>query len=218
MTEQGPRPDALDAHRRAGGLARTAVVLAVVALALSIVGVFWLRLWTLGLVLGAVSLVVGIVAARREGRRPLLAQGVVLLGAAALIVPAVIAAAAFAGWVSRSETVPQREEREIELRAYADGDFTVTHTVPPAAGETTTTIAEIDVTDEFETSLTADLDRVQFFAVISQSNAGPQTIRCEIRIDGDVVLERTGDRRFVDCSADLQDIDGERLGSASPAP
>lgn len=216
MNQQGHQPPAA-ANPRGEGLARTAGVIGVVSLALTLVGVFWLRLWALGLVLGAVSLVVAIVAARRAGRTPLLTQGSVVLGTAALAVPAVIAAATLAGWVSRIETVPREQPLEVELRAYAEGDFTVTHTVPPAEGETTTTLTEVDVTNEFETSFTSGLDRVQFFAVVSQRNAGTQTIRCEIVIDGDVVVERIGDRRFVDCSAELQDLIRDHPGSASPS-
>lgn len=191
---------------RARGLWSLAWTLAVVSLGLTIVGAFWLRLWILGLVIGAVALVVGLVAARREGDRSLFTAPAVAAGALAVLVAVAVAGVSIFGAIVRGDAGPPHEELHVELMVRADGDFTVTHTEPPVEGASKATIVEIDATDEFEESFVTRLSDIQFFAAIAQNNIGPQSISCEIRINGTTVVDRTEAGRFIDCSSDLQNL------------
>ncbi|MFG6502478.1 hypothetical protein [Microbacterium sp. P05] len=208
---QADQPASGTSARPNAGLARAAWVLAGAAILLSILGVFWLRLWIPGLLLGVVALVLAIVAARRAGRTPLFATPVVLVAALAFVLPAVIAVAALGGWIGGIDAGPAREELQVELRVQAEGDFSVSYTQPPADGDSATTITDVDATDEFETSFMAEFNSFQLQAVIAQSNLGPQEISCEVIVNDVVLVERAGDRRYVDCSADLQDLYREHL-------
>lgn len=198
-----------DGRERAQGLRTIAWTLAIVSLGLTVVGVFWLRLWILGVVVGAAALVIGIVAVRRDGGRPFTAP-VVICGALAVAVAVAVALASIIGALVRAEAGPPNDEIRVELVVRADGDFTVTHTEPPADGSTRASVVEVDAVDEFEASFVARLSDIQFFAAIAQNNIGPQTISCEIRINGETVVDRSENSRFIDCSSDLQELHREQ--------
>ncbi|MGO1802357.1 MAG: hypothetical protein ACTHZW_07035 [Microbacteriaceae bacterium] len=180
--------------------------LAIASLTFSAVGVFWLRLWILGLVVGVAALVVSVVAVRRRGNRPSFADPLVVVSALALAVPIVIAVITIIGSLTRLDTGPPRDELQVEIRVQAEGDFTVTYTEPPASGASQATVAEVAATDEFEESYTTRLSEIQFFAAIAPNNIGPQSISCEILINGTTVVDQTEEGRFIDCSSDLQEL------------
>lgn len=184
----------------------TAWTLAVVSLALSVVGIVLLRLWIPGLVLGIVALVISLRRSGLGGATPTLAQPHFLMSLLAVIVPVIILAVSLGGMVGRGNSATQAKELAVELVAQADGDFTVTHTVPAIPGADKATAETVDATDEFSVTFRSDLSSIQFNAGIVQSNLGTQEVTCLIKIDGEVVLERTSDRRFVDCSTDLQTL------------
>jgi hypothetical protein len=180
-------------------------ILGGLSLLLSIVGLFWLRLWIPGMVLGVVAFVLSLVAARRAGRRPVFADAGVMFASLALALPLVIALVTLAGAVAQTGSIP-RETLQVELRVRAEGDFTVSYTEPVEPGASTATTATVEATDEFEKSYTTDQNTIQFFAAIVQDNIGPQEITCTITVNGEVVLENTGDKRYVDCTAELQKL------------
>jgi len=206
MTDRISRPDGNGNRVRHSNLRRIAWSLAVVSLMLSIIGVLWLRLWIPGLVIGGAALMVSFLAVRQQGERPSLAQPVVVVGALALAVPIVIAVISIIGALTRTDAGPPREELQVELRVHADGDFTVTYTEPRADGAAKAAVAEVAATDEFETSFTTRLDGIQFVAAVTPNNIGPQTIRCEIVINGESIVDESVDERYIDCSSDLQDL------------
>ncbi len=213
MSDQGNVPSPQQGRKPSRTPSSIAWILLGASLVLSIVGVFWLRLWVPGLVLGIAAFAMGIIAARRAGKSPLYTDARVLLSVIAMVMPAVIALTTIAGGMAQSDVAPPRADLQIELRVHADGDFTVSYTEPVRAGASKATVATVEATDEFTTSFTTNLNAFQFHAGIAQNNLGPQLISCAVEVNGVVVLERTGDQRYVDCSADLQELNREHGGS-----
>ena len=193
-------------RRRRQNMRAAVWTLAILSLALSLVGIAVLRLWIPGFILGIVALVLSVRASRSQRGASTFGQPHFLVSLLAVIVPVVILAVSLVGMIGRENSGTQPKELAVELVAQADGDFTVTHTVPAAPGADKATAETVDATDEFSVSFSSDLSSIQFNAAIVQSNLGTQEITCLIKIDGEVVLENTSDRRFVDCSTDLQTL------------
>src|SRR5690606_12183870 len=79
-----------DGRERARGLHSIAWLIAIASIGLTVVGVFWLRLWILGLVVGVIALIVGLVVLRRERGRPFTAP-LVVCGALAVALAVAVA-------------------------------------------------------------------------------------------------------------------------------
>lgn len=181
-------------------------MLALFSLALSVVGIFTLRLWLLGWVVGVVALVMGLVWVNRESVRGEFPRMAVALSSAATVLPLIIAGVTFAGAVSNYLDRPERVRQNVEFLVEADANFRVTHTVPAEPGQDVLGLLRTEESNDYSYSFETDIGTVQFIAGILPSSLGVQEITCSIKIDGNVVLTRTSDRRYVDCSANLQEL------------
>lgn len=212
MTSRRHRRGDAEPPPAASALAIAAWALIAVSLLTTVVGLFWARLWLVGLVVAIAAFVVSVVVARRGRRGPVIIDARVLMSLVALLLPIAIAIASLLGWAGRMGTGPSAEELSIELRAEAEGDFTVTYSEPLAAGAVKSTTVEADASDSFEVAFSGTNSEIRFQAGISPHNIGPQAVSCEIRINGRTVMERTEEDRFVDCSANLQELYREQIG------
>ncbi|WP_449283330.1 hypothetical protein [Leucobacter sp.] len=213
MTSRGHRLGDAAPPPAASALSIVAWVMIAVSLVATLTGLFWARLWLVGLVIAVVAFVLSIVVARRGRRGSVFADARVLVSLVALVLPIAIAIASLLGWAGRMGASPAAEELHIELHAEAEGDFTVTYSEPLAAGAVKSTTVEADASDSFEVAFSGTNSEIRFQAGISPHNIGPQTVSCGIRINGRTVMERTEEDRFVDCSANLQELYREQIGS-----
>lgn len=188
-------PDATAARRR-----QLVFALAASSIVVTIIGAFWMRLWVLGLVIGVIALVVALRADRRSRRGP----GVVVSVIAVALAVAVGASGVVSGLRRAGPAVPSADAQEIDVRMQveAEGAFEVSHTEPGDDGSGT--IVQTESVDRLDVTWSGSLDEVQLVANIAQDNIGPQVISCRIWVDGALAVDRTGDARFVDCSAALQ--------------
>lgn len=185
---------------------RTVWVLALLSLALTLVGIFYLRLWLAGWIIGVVALVMSIVWAVRSPARGKFPRSAVYLSIAATVLPLGIAVITLVGSLDNSSERPERIQQEVEFLVEAEGEFNVGHTVPAEPGSDVAGVLITEGSDSYSFSFNSDMGPMDFSAYILQSNLGVQEITCSIKINGEVVLTRTGDSRFVDCSSNLQEL------------
>jgi hypothetical protein len=185
-------------------LAKAVWVLAGFSLLLTVADILWARLYVPAFVVGAAALVVSVVVSRRGRSRPFSWSARTLVSAIAAVLPVLIVGTMFAAIGVRQATLPQPETLDVDLRVVADGDFTLTYT-----GDVDTVDAE--ASDDFETSFTTRYNSMQLFIVLAPENLGPNTIRCEISINGTLVVERSTEDRHLDCTSDLQDLHHDSL-------
>lgn len=212
MTLREPEPSRV-AGRPLGAPTLSIVIWMMIAVSLgaSVIGLFWLRLWIAGLIIGIGALALSLYVALRVRRRPAFADARVLTSVVAVILPIVIALVSITSANGHRSANPSVAELQIELTVEAEGDFTVTYSEPLVPGAEKTSPIEADATDRFDVSFSGSNSEIQFMAVISQSNIGPQWIDCEIKINGRSVLQRTGEQRFVDCSANVQELHRDQI-------
>jgi hypothetical protein len=130
-----------------------------------------------------------------------------------IVLVLVIAAVTIGVGIMRNAAGDAPEKLHVELIARAEGEFSVTYTEPLEQGAATTSTTQVNTTDTFGFEFTGQNSDIRFQASISQSNIGPQQIICEIKINDEIVLQRQGDQRYVDCSANLQDLYREHMKS-----
>lgn len=136
----------------------------------------------------------------------------VMIGALIILVLSV-AAVSLGVWSIRNAAVDAPEKLQVELTARAEGAFSVNFTEPFEQGDVKASMAQVNATDTFDFAFTGQNSDIDFQASIAQSNIGPQQIICEIKINDQIVLQRQGDQRYVDCSANLQDLYREHMKS-----
>lgn len=175
-------------------------MLVIASIALSLVGIFVMRLWLLGGVVGVFALVLSVIEMMRGGS---FTGG--LLGSIAAVL---LAASIFAVWLVTvsigNESPSPRVEQTIELVVETEGGFSMSYTVPPPAGAKKATVTTIEATDTHSFSAKSQLSRIQFHAALLQSNLGDKDITCTVKVDGEILVSLTSDQRFVNCSTDLQ--------------
>ncbi|WP_156316604.1 hypothetical protein [Leucobacter japonicus] len=147
-------------------------------------------------------------AAKSARRRPRTRS--VVMGALIVVVLSV-AAVSLGVWSIRNAAVDGPEKLKVELTARAEGAFSVNFTEPFEQGDVKASMAQVNATDTFDFEFTGQNSEIQFEASIAQSNIGPQQIICQIKINDQIVLKRQGDQRYVDCSANLQDLFREHI-------
>lgn len=187
------------APQRGGGTARAAWILAALSLGLTLIGLFWMRLWLLGIVVGVAAVIVAIVAVSRPPRawRALMASGAALLLA---LVPLGIALTALA---VRGFS-PERPTIDVVLHAEMIGPFTVQRTLPPEPGTNHAGVATEEFTDQFDATYSTHLDQAQFFIAATGTNREATGARCTVTINGVIVLTKSVPDRMLDCSFDPQ--------------
>lgn len=188
------------APQRGGGTARAAWILAALSLGLTLIGLFWMRLWLLGIVVGVAAVIVAIVAVSRPPRawRALIASGAALLLA---LVPLGIALTALA---VRGFS-PERPTIDVVLHAEMIGPFTVQRTLPPEPGTNYAEAETAQASDDYEVAYsTPSSNHSKFFIAATGTNREATGARCTVTINGVIVLTKSVPDRMLDCSFDPQ--------------
>lgn len=182
-------------------LLRAAWICIAISIITTAIGLFWMRLWMVGIVMAGVAIIFVVLGWRASRRaRPVLIASICALAFA--LAPLVAAVSTLA---TRSGPV-DLPVQEVALEVRATGAFTVIHTTPPLPGQTVLGVQTEHATDTFDVAYTTDMSRMQFFIALDGANNTSAPVRCVVTVNGVEVVDKTATERTLDCSLDLHDL------------